>query len=116
MFRDLIQEIWKTTPGLENVMFSGTDGIVVARHHETPKDDFIAAELGNLIKETMRFGQELDADDLTSLGFQYGNKAIFIQMVTEEYFLIAIVTDPEHLGVVRYRFTLMAHEWYSAIA
>ena len=116
MFHNLIKEIWNTAPGLENVMLSGVDGIVIARHHESEQDDFIAAESANLVKESQRFGLEMGSDALVGLCTYYEGLAILIQMVTPEYFLVGLVKEVRHLGRIRYRFLLKSHEWYSAIA
>lgn len=116
MFHNLIKEIWTTTSGLENVLLSGIDGIVISRHHESENDDFLVAEAANLIKESQRFGTELGSGSLMSLFTHYEDLIITIQMVTEDYFLLGILKDPKYLGMVRYRFTLVAYEWYSAIA
>ena len=48
MFHSLIKEIWASTPGLQNLLLSGVDGIVVSRYHENETDDFLAAEAANL--------------------------------------------------------------------
>lgn len=116
MFHSLIKEIWTTTPGLENVMLAGTDGIIIARHHESEQDDFVVVEAASLVKEAHRFGSELESKNLLSICTYYDNLAVLIQMVTDEYFLVGIVKDAKHLGQVRYRFTLKSNEWYSAIA
>lgn len=116
MFHSLIKEIWSTTPGLENVLLSGIDGIVIARHHESDKDDIVAAEAASLIKDVQRFGEEMDAGPLKSLTAQYEDTMIAIQMVTSEYLLLGVLSDPQYLGLVQYRFTLKSYEWYSAIA
>lgn len=116
MFDDLIQEIWTSTTGLENVLLSGIDGIVIAKHHDSEEDEFLAAESANLIKEAHRLGEELSSGPLINLFTQYENHMIIIQTVTPEYYLIGILSDPKHIGQVRYRFTLKANEWYSAIA
>ncbi len=115
MFRNLIKEIWDTTPGLKNLLLTGVDGIVIVKHHEDEEDEFLAAEAANLIKETQRFGEELGSGSLTFMTSQYEDMTIAIQMVTEEYFLLGLLDDPCHLGQVRYRFNLKAYEWYSAI-
>ena len=114
MFRNLIKEIWQDTPGLENLLLTGVDGIVIVKHHENEEDEFLAAEAANLIKETQRFGEELRSGGLTFLSSQYEDMTIAIQMVTQEYFLLGLLKDPSHLGQVRYRFNLKAYEWYSA--
>ena len=116
MFQSLIDEIWDTTPGLENVLLSGIDGIVIARRHERESDEFLAAEAANLIKESQRFGEELSAGSLLNLYTQFENLIVIIQMVTDEYFMLGILKDPKNLGLVRYRFNLMSYEWYSTIA
>ncbi|CAM2067946.1 Roadblock/LC7 domain-containing protein [Sulfidibacter corallicola] len=116
MFHSLIKEIWSTTPGLDNVMLSGVDGIVIARHHESEKDDIVAAEAASLVKDVQKFGGELEAGNLKSLCAHYEDMMIAIQMVTAEYLLLGVVKDPQYLGLVQYRFTLKSYEWYSAIA
>ena len=116
MFRNLIKEIWSTTPGLTNLLLTGVDGIVIEKHHENEQDEFIAAEAANLVKESQRFGSELDSGSLQFLTSQYEDMIIAIQMVTAEYFLLGIVSDVRYLGMVRYRFNLKSYEWYSAIA
>lgn len=116
MFHNLIKDIWQTTPGLDNVMLAGVDGIVIARHHESDTDDFIAAEAAALTKDSQKFGDELDSGTLNCLCLYYDDSAILIQMVTEEYFLIGVIKDVKFLGPIRYRLSLKAHEWYSAIA
>lgn len=116
MFHNLIKEIWNTTPGLENVLLSGIDGIVIARYHENEADEILVAEAANLIKESQRFGGELDTGALRCLVMQYEELIVVIQMVTEEYFLIGLLKDPKDLATVRYRFTMMSYEWYSMIA
>jgi len=104
MFHNLIKEIWGTTPGLKNLLLTGVDGIVIEKHHESEYDEFLGAEAANLVKESQRFGTELGSGPLT------------IQMVTQEYFLLGILENASHLGIVRYRFNLKSYEWYSAIA
>ena len=116
MFGNLIKEIWSTTPGLENVILSGVDGIVIVRHHDSDFDDILVAEAANLIKESQRFGNEMESGSLKYLCSQYDDMILAIQMVTADYFLLGLLRDPKHLGMVRYRFTLKAYEWYSAIA
>lgn len=116
MFHNLIKDIWQTTPGLENVMLAGVDGIVIARHHESEIDDFIAAEAAALTKDAQKFGEELSSGTLGCICLYYEAFAVLIQMVTEEYFLIGVIKDIKFLGPIRYRLSLKAHEWYAAIA
>ena len=116
MFHNLIKEIWGTTPGLRNLLLTGIDGIVIEKHQESEADEFLAAEAANLIKESQRFGAELGSGPLTFLSSHYEDMTLAIQMVTSEYFLLGILEDARHLGIVRYRFNLKAHEWYSVIA
>ena len=116
MFHSLIKEIWAAAPGLENLLLSGVDGIVVSRYHENEQDEFLAAEAANLIKEAQRLGGEIGSGGLTSLSTHYEDRIIVIQMVTDDYFLLGILRDPQYLGQVRYRFALKSYEWYSAIA
>ena len=116
MFEDLIKEIWTKVGGLENLMLTGIDGMVVARHHQADEDDYLAAEAANLIKESTRFGNELDSGRLLSMCSQYEERTIVIQMITEEYFLLGVMNSPKNLGYFRYLLTLKSYEWYSAIA
>ena len=116
MFANLIKEIWTSTPGLKNLLLTGVDGIVIEKQSDSEEDEYIAAEAANLIKECQRFGHELGSGELQFLTSQYENLIIAIQMVTDEYFLLGLVEDAKHLGMVRYRFNLKAYEWYSAIA
>lgn len=116
MFHSLIKEIWTTTPGLENVMLAGTDGIIIARHHENEQDDFVAVEAASLVKEAHRFGAEMKGDNLVSICTYFQNLSVLIQMVTEDYFLVGIIKELKFLGQIRYRFTVKSNEWYSAIA
>jgi predicted regulator of Ras-like GTPase activity (Roadblock/LC7/MglB family) len=115
MFRNLIKEIWSTTPGLKNLLLTGVDGIVIVKHHEDEGDEFLAAEAANLIKETQRFGAELGSGALSFMSSQYDDMTIAVQMITQEYFLLGLLEDPCHLGRIRYHFNLKAYEWYSAI-
>jgi predicted regulator of Ras-like GTPase activity (Roadblock/LC7/MglB family) len=115
MFRNLIKDIWDTTPGLQNLLLTGIDGIVIEKHHENDADEFLAAEAANLIKESQRFGSELGSGSLMFMSSHYQDLVIAIQMITQEYFLLGLLEDPRHLGLVRYRFNLKAYEWYSAI-
>lgn len=115
MFRNLIKEIWDTTPGLKNLLLTGIDGIVIVKHHENDEDEFLAAEAANLIKESQRFGSELGSGSLSFMSSQYEDLVIAIQMITQEYFLLGLLEDSRYLGQVRYRFNLKAYEWYSAI-
>ncbi len=116
MFHSLIKEVWNSAPGLVNLMLSGVDGIVVSKHHDSDEDDFLAAEAANLIKESIRFGKELDSGNLLNISTHYEDKIVVIQMVTPEYFLLGILDDPKFLSLVKYRFTLKSYEWYSVIA
>jgi predicted regulator of Ras-like GTPase activity (Roadblock/LC7/MglB family) len=116
MFDELIQQIWESTHGLENVLLSGIDGIVIAKHHESEEDEFLAAESASLIKEAHRLGEELHTGRLINLMTHYEDRVIIIQTVTSEYYLIGILSDPKRIGQARYRFTLKANEWYSSIA
>ena len=116
MFHSLIKEIWASSPGLENLLLSGIDGIVVSRHHDNETDDFLAAEAANLIKEGQRFGKELESGPLQSLSTHFEDRLILIQMISSDYFILGVLSDPKFLGVVRYRFSLKSYEWYSAIA
>jgi len=116
MFGNMIRDIWTSTPGLENLLLSGIDGIVIEKKNDTEDDDLIAAEAGNLIKECQRFGQELNSGPLQFFTTRYEHCTVAIQMVTEDYFLLGIVKDPKYMGVVRYQFNLKSYEWYSAIA
>lgn len=116
MFHSLIKEVWDCAPGLENLMLSGIDGIVVSKHHESEEDEYLAAEAANLIKEGIRFGAELGSGKLINISTHYDEKIVVIQMVTQEYFLLGILNDPKFLSLVKYRFTLKSYEWYSVIA
>ncbi len=116
MFHELVKEVWESTPGLENALLSGVDGIVLAKCLEREQDDFIAAEAANLVKECQRFGGEIGSGPLLNLCTQYEDVAVIIQMVTEDYFLLGVVKDPKYFGEIRYRFALKSYEWYSAIA
>ncbi len=116
MFHSLIKEVWSSSPGLVNLLLAGVDGIVVAQHHETDLDDFVAAEAANLIKDTQRFGQELGAGELRGLTTHFNDSVLVIQMVTDDYFLVGTLKDARHLSRVKYRFNLKSYEWYSAIA
>ena len=116
MFNNLIKQVWSQVSGLDNLLLAGTDGIVVSKHHERDEDDFLAAEAANLIKEGIRFGQELGSGNMRSLTAYFDERVVLIQMVTEEYFILGIVNDPKYLGMVKYRFNLKSYEWYSAIA
>ena len=116
MFHSLIKEVWSSSPGLENLLLAGVDGIVVAQHHQTDEDDFIAAEAANLIKESQRFGGELGAGALRGLTTHFDQSILVIQMVTDEYFLVGTLADARHLSRIRYRFNVKSYEWYSAIA
>lgn len=116
MFHNLIKEIWTAAPGLDNLLLSGIDGIIVAKHLDLDEDDFLAAEAANLVKEGLRFGREMETGELFNMTTYYEKKVVMIQMVTEEYFLLGILDEPKYLGKIRYKFKLKAHEWYSVIA
>lgn len=116
MFNNLIKEIWDITPGLKNVLLTGTDGIVIEKYRDSDEDEFLAAEAANLIKESQRFGAELGSGSLSFMTSHYEDMVIAIQMISQEYFLLGLLEDACHLGQVRYRFNLKAHEWYSVIA
>lgn len=116
MFGNLIKEIWTTAPGLKNLLLTGVDGIVIEKKHDSDEDELIAAEAANLIKESQRFGNELASGNLRFLVSQYEDLTLVIQMVTDEYFLLALLEDPKYLGQVRYRLNVKSFEWYSAIA
>ena len=116
VFDKLINEIDENSSGVENLLLAGVDGIVVARKTELEMDDYLVAEAANLIKEAQRFGEELGSTDLVNLTTHYQDQIILIQMVSIEYFLLAILKDSRSLGKLRYRMSLKSHEWYSAIA
>ncbi len=116
MFGNMIRDIWESTPGLENLLLSGVDGIVIEKKHDSDEDDLIAAEAGSLIKECQRFGEEISSGPMQFFSTQYEHCTIAIQMVTEDYFLLGIVKDSKYMGQVRYQFNLKSYEWYSAIA
>ena len=116
MYHKLVDEIWDAVPGMVNVMFSGTDGIIISRKVELDEDEYIIAEAASLIKEGQRFGKELDSGGLRNMVSQYEEMTIVIQMITHEYFLMGLIKDQNLLGRLRYRLTMKSYEWYELIA
>ncbi len=116
MFSNLIKQIWSQVSGVENLLLTGIDGIVVSKHHDHDEDDFLAAEVANLVKEGMRFGNELGSGGMRTLAAYFDERIILVQMINDEYFLVCILVDPKHLGSVRYQLMLKSYEWFSAIA
>lgn len=116
MFDKIIAEVWAKTPGLNNLMLTGIDGIVIEKHRDSEEDEFLAAEAANLIKESQRFGDELGSGTLNFMSSQFQGLVIAIQMITQEYFLLGLLSDAKQLGQVRYQLNLKAYEIYSSIA
>ena len=106
MLADALNKIVEKTPGAAGAILMGFDGIAVMQTLAPGCEDVdiesAAMEFSFRFVELRRAAQSLDMGELTDITIKAERLAIVCRVLSEEYFVAIVLTDPTHLGKGRW--------------
>ena len=108
LFRDVIEAIIEKVEGARSVLIVGIDGIVIDRINKDETVDeqisyeLVAAEYTSLLKTAVRTAEDVEIGLLQELMVFTEYFQFLIKMLTEEYFVMCILSADGNFGRARY--------------
>jgi len=108
IFRDVIESIITKVDGARSVLIVGVDGIVIDRASQEAVDpekisyELVAAEYTSLLKTAVRTAEDVEIGLLQELTVFTEQYHFLIKMITEEYFIMCILSADGNFGRARY--------------
>lgn len=105
MFEQTLRSVIANTTGAVGALIMGLDGICVARADGDDKEidiDVVAAEYTSLLRKALRSTDDVSLGKLRELVVAAGLYSFLIKPITDEYFLVLVLTAPSGLGRARF--------------
>jgi len=108
LFREVIEAIIEKVEGSRSVLIVGIDGIVIDRINKDETVDeqisyeLVAAEYTSLLKTAVRTAEDVEIGLLQELTVFTEYFQFLIKMLTEEYFVMCILSADGNFGRARY--------------
>lgn len=104
MLDSALQAVAERAPGFRGVAVVGMDGMPLARRAAPggPDLDLCAAEYSALIRNLASMGSHEGSGGVRGMLTLLGRWNLLVERVTEEYFLLLVVTPEGSLGRSRY--------------
>ena len=104
MFAEILESIMKKVEGALGAVIMGMDGISIEKRSLDAAIglEMLAAEYTSLLRAASCATPELEAGPLEELIVSTGHQIILVQMVTVEYFILALLSHEGNLGRARF--------------
>ncbi len=106
MLNESLEKIVENTPGAAGAILMGFDGIAVMQHLAPGCEDVdiesAAMEFSFRFVELRQAAQSLDMGEVSDITIKAENQAVLCRVLSEEYFVAILLTDPGHLGKGRW--------------
>ncbi len=104
-FRDLFEAMYRKDPLIAGGALSGSDGLAVEEWKAAPGDrdlGALCAEMAQFLKESARISAETGMGGTREVFVAAENALIFVQRVTDDYFLLLVAAPEAIQGKCRF--------------
>jgi len=110
-FGEILREISGSVTGALGAMIVGMDGITVDEYSVSGVTDLqtIGIEYGAVMKEVENVSSSLELGKAREMAVTTEGCVIIIRMITEEYFLILVLSPGSNLGKGRFKARVAAN-------
>jgi predicted regulator of Ras-like GTPase activity (Roadblock/LC7/MglB family) len=106
MLADALNKIVENTPGAAGAILMGFDGIAVMQHMNeafAERDlESIAMEMSFRFMELRKAAEALDLGPISDITVKADGGTILCRVLSDEYFVCALLDDPAHFGKGRW--------------
>lgn len=106
MLAESLQKIVEQTPGAAGAILMGFDGIAVMQHLAPGCEDVdiesAAMEFSFRFVELRQAAASLNMGEVTDITIKAEHQAVLCRVLSDEYFVSILLTDPSHLGKGRW--------------
>jgi predicted regulator of Ras-like GTPase activity (Roadblock/LC7/MglB family) len=104
MFAEILDSIMNKVEGALGAIIMGMDGISIEKRSVDVVTglEMLSAEFTSLLRSASSATPELEAGPVEELIVATGNRIILVQMITKEYFILAMLSRDGNLGRARF--------------